>query len=144
MSGTRHGMARPGTARTPRGPVRIAGGPRPGGPGEVHDRRVVGGADKVPPGKNKAEAPPEDTVGERSRVHAPALRRKLTAIATAMKVPVATKLAGEPAEHPPSPLPDVQPEAVFAPKPIRTPATSRIAPAARPPPLPSARVSQPK
>src|SRR6478609_254051 len=51
---------------------------------------------------------------------------KLTAIAVAKKVTVATRLANEPIEVPLRPLPDVQPPASFAPKPISTPATTRI------------------
>ena len=43
----------------------------------------------------------------------------------AKKVAVATRLAGESIEVPLRPLPDVQPPAVFAPKPMSTPAPSR-------------------
>ena len=47
-----------------------------------------------------------------------------------MKVPVATKLAGEPTELPPMPLPDVQPLAYLAPKPTSIPATKSAPPTA--------------
>ena len=43
-------------------------------------------------------------------------------------VAVATSAARESIDVPVSPLPDVQPPAVFAPKPISTPATTRISP----------------
>jgi hypothetical protein len=51
----------------------------------------------------------------------------------AKKVAVATKLAGEPELVPPRPFPEVQPPAVFAPKPIRRPPSVRPIPVARPP-----------
>lgn len=54
---------------------------------------------------------------------------------------MATKLAAEPSEVPQIPLPDVQPPAVLAPKPISAPAPTRIAPTARS--LEKVRVSQP-
>jgi hypothetical protein len=54
---------------------------------------------------------------------------KDTTIAVPMNVAVAAKLALDPAAQPPSPLPDVQPPAVLAPKPIRPPATTSSAPA---------------
>ena len=55
---------------------------------------------------------------------------KLAAIAVPMKVAVAAKLAGDPAEQPPIPLPDVHPPASFAPKPISTPPSSSSPPTA--------------
>src|SRR4051794_18254234 len=61
-----------------------------------------------------------------------------------MNVAVAAKLEVDPAEQPPSPLPDVQPPAVFAPKPISAPASTSRPPTASPPALPeNVRVSQP-
>src|SRR5690348_16417655 len=94
------------------------------------------------PREEEAEAGPEADAGDPHARHVTACMRMLTAIATAMNVPVATMLAGEPTEHPPRPLPDVHPAAVFAPKPISTPATRRMAPATRPPPPERSRVSQ--
>ena len=90
------------------------------------------------------KAAPKAARGEhdtRSLPHISALIRKLTAIAVPMKVAVAAKLAGEPAEQPPRPLPEVQPPAVFAPKPIRIPAPNRIATTSAS--LENVRVSQP-
>ena len=44
----------------------------------------------------------------------------------AKNVTVATRLAGEAIALPLSPLPDVQPPAIFVPKPIKTPQASRM------------------
>ena len=60
--------------------------------------------------------------------------RKLTAIAVPKNVAVATQLARDSIELPARPLPDVQPPAVLAPKPISTPATSSSARDREPPP----------
>src|SRR5215208_505393 len=51
---------------------------------------------------------------------------KLTAIAVAKKVAVAASAAGEPIAFPLRPFPDVHPPARLAPRPMSTPAASRI------------------
>src|SRR5215212_318653 len=71
----------------------------------------------------------------RAPIHNTASIAKLTAIAVAKKVHVATTLAGEVIAVPERPLPAVHPPAVRAPKAIRTPeTTSRTAATARPAP----------
>ena len=62
----------------------------------------------------------------------------------AKNVIVATRLAGEAIALPLRPLPEVQPPAIFVPKPIRTPQTSRIPTMSSVPPVPlNVSVSQP-
>src|ERR1051325_4521224 len=52
----------------------------------------------------------------------------LTTIAVPKNVAVATRLAGENIDPPPRPLPDGQPAAVWAPKPMRIPAANSTRP----------------
>src|SRR6266849_1527632 len=67
---------------------------------------------------------PTASAGSLVRTQITASIRKLTAIAVAKTVTVATRLASEPIEVPLRPLPDVHPPASFAPKPMSTPARS--------------------
>jgi hypothetical protein len=53
--------------------------------------------------------------------------RNVTAIPVAKNVIVAMKLAGESIALPLRPLPDVQPPAIFVPRPMSSPLASRIA-----------------
>jgi len=74
------------------------------------------------------EQAPEDALSELSgdRAQITALMTKLTTMAVPKKVAVAVMLAGEAIALPLNPLPEVHPPAALAPKPIRTPATTRI------------------
>jgi hypothetical protein len=73
------------------------------------------GVDELPPREQEAEAGPEQDTRHAHAGHRSALIAKLTPMAVAMNVPVATRLAGDPEAQPPSPLPDVHPPALFAP-----------------------------
>ena len=70
--------------------------------------------------------------------------RTVTAIPVAKNVIVATRLAGESIAFPLRPLPEVQPPAIFVPRPMSTPQASRMAMTMSVPPLPlKVSVSQP-
>ena len=73
------------------------------------------GIDELAPGQEEAEAGPEQNACDPHPRHVNALIAKLTAMAVAMNVPVAVRLAREPVAQPPSPLPEVHPPAVLAP-----------------------------
>src|SRR4051794_18020543 len=77
------------------------------------------------PRQDHAEHDPDDS-SSRAPAHVSAFVITVTTIAVAKNVPVAARLAGESDAVPLSPLPDVQPPATFAPKPISTPPPTRI------------------
>src|SRR3954453_20257776 len=79
-------------------------------------------ARELPPGEQEGKGSPEQNCRQSSWVPAHQISPLITkdaAIAVPMKVAVAEKLATDPCEQPPRPLPHVHPPAGFGPRPIK-------------------------